>query len=496
MAQQQVFSEATSGSNGLKRRTVLAGGAWSVPAIVALTATPAFAASASTLSVAVPSDRVAASGPVTVTATVRDAQGAVVAGQAVSFAGPTGSTFSPSSATTDGAGAATSSFDLQKPWAKPGSTVTVSAVSGSARVSRSVTVLGANALVAGGGYTATLAQAEQVFPAPVVQMQSCTLDGRGQAFLALLSDGTVWAKGDNRYGLLGDGTTTSRSTWAPVTSLALVTRLSLGLYTAYALLQDGTLRAWGANSSGQCGNGTTASPQKTPSAVSSLTSVTSFVGGGASAYAVSGGKAYAWGNGQNYELGDGSRTASRTTPQVIPGLTSVTQVEAHAAGGYALASGQVYAWGQNFYGQIGDGTTDSKSTPVAITGLTGVTQIASAQTGAYALLSDGSVRSWGQNSSGQCGDGTTADRRSPVAPAALASGVSQLFACFRSGFALLSDGTLRGWGDNSQGQLGDGTRTQRSMPAALTITAGSPPIDTRSLFTNSWGPSLFLPTTV
>ncbi|MCJ1707582.1 Ig-like domain-containing protein [Microbacterium sp. VKM Ac-2923] len=493
---QQVSLDSTSGANVPTRRTVLAGGAWAVPAIVALTATPAFAVSGGTVSLAVPSDRVTASGAVTVTATVRDARGTGAAGEAVSFVGPTDATFTPPSATTDGNGAATSTFDLRKPWTKPGSTVTVSAVSGSSRASRSVTVLGANALVAGVGYTSTLAQAEQAFPAPVVQMQSSTLDGRGQAFLALLGDGTVWAKGDNRYGLLGDGTTTSRSTWAPVTSLVSVTRLSLGLYTAYALQQDGTLRAWGANGSGQCGNGTTASPQKTPSAVSSLTSVTSFVGGSGSAYAVSGGKAYAWGNGQNYELGDGSRSASRTTPQLIPGLTSVTQVEAHAAGGYALASGQVYAWGQNFYGQIGDGTTDSKSTPVAIAGLTGVTQIASAQTGAYALLSDGSVRSWGQNSSGQCGDGTTADRRSPVAPAALASGVSQLFACYRTGFALLADGTLSGWGDGSQGQFGDGTRTQRATPAALTMPSDSPSIDARSLFTNQWGPSLFLPTTV
>jgi alpha-tubulin suppressor-like RCC1 family protein len=83
------------------------------------------------------------------------------------------------------------------------------------------------------------------------------------------------------------------------------------------------------------------------------------------------------------------------------------------------ADGNVWAWGSNAYGQLGDGTTTDRLSPVAVAGLAGVTVIA-ASGGLYgahslALKPDGTVWAWGNNSGGQVGDGTNVGRSTPGA---------------------------------------------------------------------------------
>ena len=93
-----------------------------------------------------------------------------------------------------------------------------------------------------------------------------------------------------------------------------------------------------------------------------------------------------------------------------PAMAAGPQVTAVVAGGnstYALLSdGTVLAWGNNFYGQLGDGTTVSRSIPQAVPGMSHVQALVVGETSsAYALLSDGTVLVWGNNSYGQLGDG-------------------------------------------------------------------------------------------
>ncbi len=83
-----------------------------------------------------------------------------------------------------------------------------------------------------------------------------------------------------------------------------------------------------------------------------------------------------------------------------------------------------------------------------------------------ALLSDGSVKCWGYNSSGQLGDGTTTDRHTPVSVQNISTGV-QIALGYNHSCALLSDGTIKCWGDNAYGQLGDGTTTDRHTPVSV-----------------------------
>ena len=138
------------------------------------------------------------------------------------------------------------------------------------------------------------------------------------------------------------------------------------------------------------------------------------------------------------------------------------------------------AWGYNWYGQLGDGRASSiKPTPVQVvdpsdpTGfLTGVTAV-TAGSHTVALLGDGTLRAWGSNWSGQLGDGTRTDSTTPVQvihpsdPTGFLTGVSAVAPDYSHTMALLGDDTLRGWGWNASGQLGDGTRTASSTPVQV-----------------------------
>ena len=89
-----------------------------------------------------------------------------------------------------------------------------------------------------------------------------------------------------------------------------------------------------------------------------------------------------------------------------------------------------------------------------------------------ALMSDGTVWAWGLNATGQLGDGTTTDRFTPVQVrgengVSYLTGVTAISAGWNHSLALRDDGTVWAWGNNSQGQIGDGTTTNRSTPVLV-----------------------------
>lgn len=293
--------------------------------------------------------------------------------------------------------------------------------------------------------------------------------------LALLKDGTVMSWGHNEFGELGDGTTARRSTPAPVPGLTDVVSITAGDHTL-ALLKDGTVKAWGKNDKGQIGDGTTTN-RLVPITVPGLTDVVSIVSGLQYNLALlKDGTVKAWGYNQWGQLGDGS-TVNRSTPVTIPGLGHVIALA--AALGYSLAvldDGTVRAWGANDWGMLGDGTTVQHTTPTTVTGLSHVVRVAAWGWHSLALLGDGSIRSWGNNSFGQLGDGTTTDHHRPTAVPGLTD-VIAIAAGQGHSLALLRDGTVRAWGDNAQGQLGDGTTTNRADPTTIPDLTGVVAID-------------------
>lgn len=186
-----------------------------------------------------------------------------------------------------------------------------------------------------------------------------------------------------------------------------------------------------------------------------------------------------WGANSLGQLGDGT-TVDRSTPTDVVGLTSavksVSTGEFHTCA--LTASGGVKCWGNNVLGQLGTGTHDNSSTPVDVAGLgSGVIGVLAAGNHNCALLSNvtaaesditvGTVKCWGDNAYGQLGDGTTVDRATPVDVVDLAGGVQALAGGELHTCALTADGAVKCWGSNEAGEVGDGTNIMRTTPTLV-----------------------------
>ena len=302
---------------------------------------------------------------------------------------------------------------------------------------------------------------------------------------AILSGGTVRCWGYNGSGELGDGTTTDRPT--PVTVSGITTAIAIAtddLYTC-ALLSGGSVRCWGTNWSGQLGNGTTDwSP--TPVTVSGMTTATAITAGFAHTCAIlSGGAVKCWGYNGSGQLGDGT-TTDRLTPVTVSGITTATAISAGSEHTCAILSGgAVKCWGANRSGQLGNGTSDENPhpTPVTVSGTATATAISAGSEHTCAILSGGAVKCWGANRSGQLGNGTSdfEPHPTPVTVSGITTATA-ISAGSEHTCAILSGGAARCWGNNSVGQLGNGTSAEQPHPTpvavsgittATTISAGS-----------------------
>src|SRR5262245_11256567 len=343
------------------------------------------------------------------------------------------------------------------------------------------------------------AQAIAVTPAnptiSVGQTQQFTATGVGTATgieagsfhtCARLDDGTLRCWGLNDSGQLGDGTTTNASTPVALAGVAGAAAVSGGGFHTCARFPDGTLECWGRNDSGQLGDpATTTFSSATPVRVTGITNATSMSAGGFHACALlADGTVRCWGQHDYGQLGNGTSvpvpdtpTTSNATPVALTGITSAVAI---SAGGWhtcaLLRDGTIQCWGQNTYGQLGDGSPITRPapgrspTPVTVTGITTAIAIEAGIFHTGALLADGTLRCWGRNDEGRLGNGTTADSSTPttvsgISPAAAAPGAEH--AC-----AVLRDGTVRCWGDNNWGQLGNGSPVGATATTPATAVTG------------------------
>jgi alpha-tubulin suppressor-like RCC1 family protein len=167
-------------------------------------------------------------------------------------------------------------------------------------------------------------------------------------------------------------------------------------------------------------------------------------------------------------------TSASPAPIAPAGATAnlLTNIQAIAAGGGHTCAltmgGGVKCWGHNRYGQLGDGATTNRQTPVDVSGLSsGVQAIAAGNDHTCALTTDGSVKCWGYNYHGQLGDGTNTDRLTPVEVNGLGSGVRAIATGGLHTCALTTGGGVKCWGHNWYGQLGDGTNEYSLTPVEV-----------------------------
>lgn len=365
----------------------------------------------------------------------------------------------------------------------------------------------------GGTSSGSLALA--ILPPPV------KVAGGGSHSCAALADGTARCWGANGSGQLGNGGTTSSVNPVVVTGLAGVIAVGAGSSHTCALLTSATVRCWGANTNGQIGDGST-SVRKTAvvvrtSAASAvaLPNVTAIAAGASHTCAlIVDGSVRCWGLNSSGQLGDGT-TVQRTSPvTVTDGSGPLSGVTSIAAGGNTtcaiVASGAVRCWGANESGQLGTSSTTGSTRPTSVTDgttgapLTGVTRLAVGGTPAVpgavtrthvcaVIGATSSVRCWGSNLSGQLGIGTSGGIRTSMVAVSDGSGgeltgATSVSAGGEHTCVVVSSGagaSIRCWGLNANGQLGDGTQTSRAFPTL--VTASSDPWSTAGTFSLACG---------
>ncbi len=195
----------------------------------------------------------------------------------------------------------------------------------------------------------------------------------------------------------------------------------------------------------------------------------------------SAGLAYCWGSNVNGEVGDRTtidrrRPVAVDTNGVLAGETLTQIVSAYRHTCALDSAGAAFCWGDDTYGQLGDGTTRQRDSPVAVR-MTGVlagktlTQISTDYRHTCAVDSAGAAFCWGDNTYGQLGDGTTRQRDSPVAVRMTGVLAGKILTQIATGYyhtcALDSTGKAYCWGDDTYGELGDNRRAQDSLPVAL-----------------------------
>jgi alpha-tubulin suppressor-like RCC1 family protein len=303
------------------------------------------------------------------------------------------------------------------------------------------------------------------------------LSAGGSHTCAVNTGGKVICWGRAADGQLGDGCggPDCQDGYRPVevNLPSRATSVALGFEHSCSLLDSGQVYCWGQNYSGQLGSGKDASEMpftNLPIAVQGLSgkAVEVVAGGYHTCARLEDAKVYCWGDNRYGQLGDGTD---------IEQLTPTVPVEIHqqatglAAGGYhscaTLEDASLHCWGRNKSGQLGDGTQIDRFRPVHVAGLKGKpATVALGQSHSCVLQTGGGrVDCWGSNAIGQLGLGTFTDSPTPRRVKGVGGVLAQLFTGGHHTCAVLQeDGSIRCWGQNFYGQLGDGNRRDRNKP--------------------------------
>jgi alpha-tubulin suppressor-like RCC1 family protein len=174
-----------------------------------------------------------------------------------------------------------------------------------------------------------------------------------------------------------------------------------------------------------------------------------------------------WGLNANGQLGDGTTTL-RTRPVAVTGLGNVQAIRGGRDMSMALdGNGAVWVWGLGTSGQLGNGTTNSSHTPNKVPSLSsGVVAIAAGRDHLAAIKGDGTLWMWGNNTVGEVGDGTTAMKTSPV-HISLPADVVQVELGAEHSVALLANGDVYCWGKGTRGALGTGGTARKLVPTKV-----------------------------
>jgi len=290
-----------------------------------------------------------------------------------------------------------------------------------------------------------------------------------QHHCALLFDGTVKCWGRNSSYQLGDGTDIDRNT--PVSALGITDAVDIdsGVNHTCVVRANGAVRCWGTNGSGQLGGGNTFEQTGMVDVLNITDALSVSTGNAHTCVARTNGLMSCWGNNVEGQIGVGNLAGPILTPIDVGGIDNVVEVALGAAHTCARRQdGGVRCWGYNFDGQLGDGTRVTRRTPPQTNSMTGAAQIDAGDFFSCARLQSGSVNCWGRNASGQIGDGSNATRQTSPSSVTGISTAVDLTTGLAHGCVALSNGSMRCWGSNAGGKLGDGTTNDSNTPVVVT----------------------------
>ncbi len=320
--------------------------------------------------------------------------------------------------------------------------------------------------------------------------------GSGNSRVCAVLSGEAYCWGNNNAGQLGDGTYNDSLTPVKVRQApgVLLNKKLTAIATGdwhNCVISDGEVYCWGWNDDGQLGNGSTTNtnvPVKVvqdPGMLAGKT-VTQIGTGEDNTCAIAGGEVYCWGWNGRGQLGDGTNT-NRTRPVKIGGLLAGKTVTAISSGAFAwhmcaIADGEAYCWGENNKGQLGNGTNTNSNVPVQVTRDVGmlagktITAISAegelfSVRGVSCAIALGEAYCWGWNGAGQLGNGTTTDSSVPRKVnqdiGMLAGKTAQQIGTGIEHTCTLASDEVYCWGNNSQGEIGNGTNNNSLLPVKV-----------------------------
>lgn len=291
---------------------------------------------------------------------------------------------------------------------------------------------------------------------------------------AIKIDGTLWCWGANHDGQVGNlGTDDDVLTPAQIGNESNWTIVTLGFNYVCAIKNDGTLWCWGSNDVGQIGDGTVGTDRNVPTRVGTWSDWKSISTGSKTSCGIrNGGTLWCWGSNYYGQIGDNTSNGQKVPTQEDTGSTNWASVTAGAAHTCALKKDDsLWCWGSNYYGQLGNGTTDDKKIPTQIGNEKNWAMIAAGGTNyTCGLKKNGTLWCWGHNGFGQLGVGTYDGKNTPTQVGTdtdwmmifTSRGVSLAYTC-----GVKNDGSLYCWGNNKDGQLGDGTTAKKLSPTKI-----------------------------
>ncbi|MCC5611035.1 putative Ig domain-containing protein [Nostoc sp. CHAB 5834] len=261
-------------------------------------------------------------------------------------------------------------------------------------------------------------------------------------------------------------------------------QVALGQYHTCALTTTGGVKCWGRDNYGQLGNDAAFADKMVPVDVQGLTSgVVSISAGSGHVCAVTrDANLKCWGYDGSGQLGDGGSFTNSPVPADVVGLAG--KVASVSAGGYhtcaVTTSGGVKCWGYDGQGQLGDDNAlANKSIPVDVAGLSsGVITVTSGVTSSHtcALTTEGGVKCWGDDAQGQLGnDSVYAAKQTPVDVVGLTTGVVSIAAGGKKTCALTSAGGVKCWGGAVHGQLGN-NNSVNNQPVPVDVLGLTPDV--------------------